>query len=201
MRSTSYSGPVDAYPSDSSPQIQYRKLFLQGYLQKLSSDPSKMEFWEYLDKVGMMHVGKGRKHPLHVEYVHIGACIGFIQDVLTEAILSHPRLKLDRKIAIVRAIGKVLWIQNDLFAKWYVRDGDEFRGQSSPEFEREGWLHGKLMVNTEDSAGSGAESLSPSASDIGTPREELSQCPFTGLMEKMETFHVENAEYPAGHPH
>jgi hypothetical protein len=27
-------------------------MFLRAYLNKLCSDPSKMEFWEYLDKVG-----------------------------------------------------------------------------------------------------------------------------------------------------
>lgn len=49
-----YEGPTDdsELPSESSPQIQYRKLFLRGYLQKLCADPGKMEFWQYLDKVG-----------------------------------------------------------------------------------------------------------------------------------------------------
>lgn len=55
-RSTSYEGEVDEFPDEDSPQIRYRKMFLRGYLQKLCSDPSKFEFWEYLDKVGMMHV-------------------------------------------------------------------------------------------------------------------------------------------------
>jgi len=45
----------------------------------------------------MMHVSCGRQHPLHVEYVHIGVTPSFIQDILSEALLSHPRLKLDRK--------------------------------------------------------------------------------------------------------
>lgn len=67
----------------------------------------------------MMHVGRGREHPLHIEYVHIGACLSFIQDTLTEALLSHPRLRLEKKVALVKALGKVIWIQNDLFAKWW----------------------------------------------------------------------------------
>ncbi|KAI5783535.1 Protoglobin-domain-containing protein [Geopyxis carbonaria] len=147
-RSTSYEGDVDEFPDEDSPQIRYRKMFLRGYLQKLCSDPSKYEFWEYLDKVGMMHVGQGRKHPLHVEYVHIGACLGFIQDVVFEAILSHPRLRLEQKVAVIKALGKVLWIQNDLFAKWYVRDGDEFDKYQDPvEIEQEGYLHGKKVIN------------------------------------------------------
>jgi hypothetical protein len=73
-----------------------------------------------------MHTGVGRVNPLHIEYVHIGVCLSFIQDVFTEAILSYPRISLHRKIAIVKALGKVIWIQNNLFAKWCVRDGEEF---------------------------------------------------------------------------
>ncbi|KAF2185650.1 hypothetical protein K469DRAFT_738944 [Zopfia rhizophila CBS 207.26] len=173
-RSTSYEGPVDPNLNDSSPQILHRKMFLRGYLNKLCSDPSRMEFWEYLDKVGMMHVGQGRKHPLHVEYVHIGVTLSFIQDVLTEAILSHPRLKLDRKIALVKALGKVIWIQNDLFAKWYVRDGDEFADEIQvPEIEREGYLHGRKILH--DGSESESEAEAPAA-DPG--------CPFKGLAMK-----------------
>uniref|UniRef100_A0A093URS6 Globin-sensor domain-containing protein n=1 Tax=Talaromyces marneffei PM1 TaxID=1077442 RepID=A0A093URS6_TALMA len=51
-RSTSFEGPLDEFPSEDSPQIIHRKMFLRGYLVKLCSDPSKMEFWQYLDKVG-----------------------------------------------------------------------------------------------------------------------------------------------------
>lgn len=36
---------------------------------------------------------------------------------------------MERKIALVKALSKVIWIQNDLFAKWYVRDGEEFVGR------------------------------------------------------------------------
>lgn len=136
-----------------------------------------MEFWEYMDKVGMMHVGQGRKHPLHIEYVHMGVLLGFVQDVMVEAILSHPRLTLQLKIRVVKAIGKVLWIQNgkfpvpikgltrglangydaallDLFAKWYVRDGEEFLTGAGDkllgeDLEPEGVLHGKKIIHTE----------------------------------------------------
>jgi len=150
----------------------------------------------------MMHVGRGRKHPLHVEYIHIGVCMGFIHDILIEEILTHPRLKLDRKIAIVKAVGKVVWIQNDLFAKWHVRDGDEFKKQKQePEVEREGFLHGKMMLNKdESSAGSGAESMSPAPSDVGTPMEELGQCPFTGLMDRMGSLELKREGLPPDHP-
>jgi hypothetical protein len=168
-RSTSYEGPVDPNISENSPQILYRKMFLRGYLTKLCSDPSTMEFWEYLDKVGMMHVGQGRAHPLHVEYIHIGVTLSFVQDIITEAVLSHPRLKMDKKIALVKALSKVIWIQNDLFAKWYVRDGEEFQEvRLVPEVEPEGYLHGKRV-------------LSESESEIEDAALAKGTCPFKNL--------------------
>lgn len=119
-----------------------------------------------------MHVGQGRVHPLHVEYVHIGVTLSFIQDILTEAILSHPRLKMDRKIALVKALSKVIWIQNDLFAKWYVRDGDEFAEERLvPEIEPEGYLHGKKILHD------GSES----ESEIEDSAMAAGSCPFKNL--------------------
>ncbi|KAI1778433.1 Protoglobin-domain-containing protein [Hypoxylon cercidicola] len=164
-RSTSYEGPVDDNLNEQSPQIIHRKMFLRAYLAKLCSDPSTLEFWEYLDKVGMMHTGRGREHPLHIEYVHIGACLAFIQDTLTEALLSHPRLRMDKKIALVKALGKVIWCQNDLFARHYVRDGDEFAEETEkPDIEPEGYLHGKKILD-----------------DIEEGLPSSPTCPFSGL--------------------
>ncbi|EEP77796.1 conserved hypothetical protein [Uncinocarpus reesii 1704] len=182
-RSTSFEGSLDEQPDENSPQILHRKMFLRGYLNRLCSDPSKMEFWEYLDKVGMMHVGRGREHPLHIEFVHIGANLGFIQNVLTEALLSHPRLPLSRKIALVTAIGKVIWVQNDLFAKWYVRDGDEFADDmEAVAVEREGYLHGKKMI-----VGEGSES----ETDGEAASSATATCPFTGMAKGVSGMHIE----------
>ncbi|TRX91918.1 hypothetical protein FHL15_007237 [Xylaria flabelliformis] len=193
-RSTSYEGPVDETLTDNSPIILHRKTFLRAYLNKLCSDPSTMEFWYYLDKVGMMHVGRGREHPLHIEYVHIGACLSFIQDTITEALLSHPRLRMEKKVALVKALGKVIWIQNDLFAKWckyicisllfmpyYVRDGDEFADEAeAPDIEEEGYLFGKRVL----------EDLEEEAADLGSG----SACPFSGLAKGISTVNVASGE-------
>lgn len=192
-RSTSYVGPLSETPLPTldSPQIRYRKMFLRGYLMKLCQDPSKWEYWEYLDKVGMMHVGQGRKHPLHVEYIHISACLGFIQDILLEAILSHPKLKLDQKIAITKAMNKIFWIQNDLFAKWYVRDGDEFKDDMEErEVEQEGYVNGKKVIESEEDDGSGEE-LSPE--DLKKKMME-GGCPFASMVRDVRE------ELPKDHP-
>jgi hypothetical protein len=125
----------------------------------------------------MMHVGLGRTHPLHVEYIHIGACLSFIQDILTEAILSHPRLQLTRKIALVKALGKIIWIQNDLFAKWHIRDGVEFAVEDDDiVMEGEGYLHGKKILSESD----GDDVEEPSTPAVP------SICPFSGIAKGTE---------------
>lgn len=120
----------------------------------------------------MMHVGLGRKHPLNVEYIHLGACLGYIQDILNEAILSHPRLHIQRKIALVKALNKVIWVQNDLMAKWHVKDGAEYETPDSEiEIESEGYLNGKKVFSDEDMKEPTGSEASP----------ERSSCPFSGV--------------------
>ena len=195
-RSTAFEGPVDEQPDESSPQILHRKSFLRAYLKKLCSDPTQMEFWEYLDKVGMMHTGIGRAHPLHIEYIHVGATLAIIQDVLTEAILSHPRLHIARKIAIIKALGKVIWIQNDLFAKWYVHDGEEYTEGVDYEaiVEKEGYLHGKKVLSPEEEL-SLSEGSSSDDTAKGCPGQRAaaagSVCPFSGLSASMAGLKVQ----------
>ncbi|KIV93911.1 hypothetical protein, variant [Exophiala mesophila] len=193
----------DQWIKEDDAQIRHRKMFLRWYLTKLNSDPSKMEYWQYLDKVGLMHVGKGRKNPLHVDYLFLGVCLGYIQDAMTEAILSHPRLELEQKIAIVKAVGKVIWIQNDLMAKWHIEDGREFLDEIDNEEmeleaqQPEGYLNGHRVLgrngNDDDSsAGDRPSSRSSKGSNTSvtslgrTPEQvqqgvEASRCPFSGL--------------------
>jgi hypothetical protein len=91
-----------------------------------------------------------RRTPLNIEYIHLGACMGYIQDIWIEAMMSHPHLSLRRKIALVRAVNKILWIQNDLFARYHVHDGEEFADEMS-EFsfdDREGYLGDKKILGS-----------------------------------------------------
>ncbi|GKZ83427.1 hypothetical protein AnigIFM56816_008520 [Aspergillus niger] len=125
-RSTTSELDVDEYPEFKSPYMQCRRMFLRWYITRICSDPTKIEFWAYLDKVGRMHRGKDRMISFDVEYIHIGACLGYIQDVLIEGVMGCEKMSLPFRVALVRALGKVIWIQNDLFARWRVRDGAEF---------------------------------------------------------------------------
>ena len=143
--------------------------------------PSILLFQEANGLCGsMMHVGLGRTHPLHIEYIHIGACLSFIQDIMTEAILSHPRLHLTKKIALVKALGKIIWIQNDLFAKWHIRDGvEEFAVDHEEIFiEKEGYLHGKKILGESEDEEEDDEDDEGERTRTFTA---MSSCPFSGM--------------------
>ncbi|KAF5330521.1 hypothetical protein D9619_005682 [Psilocybe cf. subviscida] len=129
-RQTGYSGATPTKLADLSqdhPQIRFRKDFLANYLVKLvSMDYEKIESWQYLDKVGLMHTGQSgfshrvNKPALRVEYVHCAALLGYVEDIVINAILTHPDIELETKTAALRAFNKILWIQNDLFARHYI---------------------------------------------------------------------------------
>ena len=95
--------------------------------------------------------------------------------------MSHPHLSLQRKVSLVRAIGKIIWIQNDLFAKWYVRDGEEFADEMSEvHVEREGYMNGKKVFDGSTSTTSGKSSASEDdrSSVASTNPSVHSSCPF-----------------------
>lgn len=145
----------------------------------------------------MMHVGLGRSHPLHVEYIHLGVCLGFIQDIMSEAILSHPRLALARKIAIVKALGKLIWIQNDLFAKWHVRDGSEYAGHEDAIIEDEGYLHGRKILSDAGSGSSDADD-EEEAEGATTPTKAAGVCPFSGIVRGVQDVKIADEEAARG---
>jgi hypothetical protein len=132
----------------------------------------------------MMHSGQLRMDPLSVEYIHIGACIGYIQDIMIEAIMSLPQLSLRRKTALLRALTKVLWIQNDMFARWHVKDGDEFADEISLMSMEDGE---KRMFGSSDASVSPDEDKSSLRSANSTLHSSKSRtdptgvCPFANL--------------------
>lgn len=44
--------PEEEYLHEETPKIQRRKMFLRWYLTRLCQDPTTMDFWRYLNKVG-----------------------------------------------------------------------------------------------------------------------------------------------------
>ena len=112
-------------------RIMRQKDFLKGYLVKILNNEnwtSNSPLWEYLDKVGIAHTGlPGLKHRVHrqdlrVEYMHIGLLLGYLEEILVGIVLGLGQLDTPTKKAVLSAWNKLLWIQNDLFARHYVVD-------------------------------------------------------------------------------
>jgi hypothetical protein len=128
-----------------------------------------------------MHTAQERIHPLNIEYIHMGACLGYIQDLFTEALLSHPTLSIARKTAMIRAISKIIWIQNDLIARWRMRDGEEFADEMSEYLidDKEGYLGDKKILGDNSSSSSSSRSMEDDRVSIAP--SVASACPFADL--------------------
>ncbi|KAL0564456.1 hypothetical protein V5O48_017590 [Marasmius crinis-equi] len=116
-----------------SPQIVFRKVFMKSWARRvLTADYTSDTTWAYMDKVGIMHTGASPfKHqkalgiaPLNVPYRDCALMLGHVLEVLQTAVFSIPESKipLQNKIRAVNAINKVIWIQNDLFSRHYIKE-------------------------------------------------------------------------------
>ncbi|KAI8073827.1 Protoglobin-domain-containing protein [Gongronella butleri] len=103
------------------PQIKFRKDFLSRYLHKLLNGPYDARMIRYLSWVAKIHIDTPeKKSKINVDYVHINALMGFVETTLVGGIMS---LNLDRETegAALSAFNKLLWIQNDFFARFYMK--------------------------------------------------------------------------------
>lgn len=72
-----------------------------------------------------MHTGlPGFKHRAHkpelrVEYIHMSVLLGYVVDIVVGAVFEMDIDNL-MKARVIRALNKVVWIQNDLFARHYL---------------------------------------------------------------------------------
>lgn len=78
-----------------------------------------------------MHTGKpGFKHrakrpDLRVEYIHMSVLLGYVVDIVIGAVMAMDEIDTTTKSRVLRALNKVIWIQNDLFARHYIPVGGE----------------------------------------------------------------------------
>jgi len=107
-----------------SEQIRFRKDMLTSYLVKLVTAEYNEQFVTYLDNVAKIHTPKGGNKQINVEYIHINALLGYVEDIILDALLS-AQIDNDIKKRTIRAFNKLLWIQNDLFSRHYVSDGQD----------------------------------------------------------------------------
>jgi hypothetical protein len=136
--------------------IKHRKDFLRGYLVRLASNTDwtpDSKFWVYLDGVGKAHTGgvgdqSGLKHrknkpPLWVEYRDINLLLGWCENAVVDIVMAEESLDVATKVKVVKALNKFWWIQNDLFARHYVVEGDlQGSNKGMTEEESDGSLGG-----------------------------------------------------------
>ncbi|GAA5923037.1 hypothetical protein JCM1841_000290 [Sporobolomyces salmonicolor] len=115
-------------------QIKFRKTFLSTYLKKVfGSNYEDPKTYEYMDKVAAMHTGlagfkhREKKDPLIVDLQPMALLLGWVEDVVLKAVLELPEetLPIAVKIKTLRAFNKVVWLQNDLFNRYYAKNDDE----------------------------------------------------------------------------
>jgi len=86
-----------------------------------------MKLVEYLDRLSKFHTAASlRKNHPHVDYIHMATLLGWVETQLILAVRSFG-YSPDIEIKTITAFNKLLWIQNDIFARWYVRDGEEYK--------------------------------------------------------------------------
>jgi hypothetical protein len=128
--------------------IKHRKDFLRAYLVRLLTNDDwspESDLWRYLDNVGRVHTGRQRtssRNVLKVEYVHTALLLGWVQDAIVGMVMGVQEDSGDggwtteKKVEVLRALGKFWWVQNDLFARHYFEGGE---GSREEEGRRMGW--------------------------------------------------------------
>lgn len=108
--------------NQSHPQVKFRKEHLAKYFMQILGRTCDAKFVTYLDMVGKIHTPRAGNSEIDVPLVQMNALMGFLSDVLTEAIFEFP---LDQATAAktVRAFQKFLWIQNDFITRHYSETG------------------------------------------------------------------------------
>jgi hypothetical protein len=117
-----------------SEAIHFRKGFLGNYLKKLVTGEYDEKFVKYLDWVGRIHTDTPEKaSKIKVDYIHVNALFAWLHGFLVETLDQHAALQADptARAKTLAAFSKLLWIQNDMFAKYYVKDGAEFAGRAA----------------------------------------------------------------------
>jgi hypothetical protein len=103
-------------------QIKFRKDMLSKYLVKLVTSEFDLSLLNYLDRVGKIHTKSMGNKNLQIDYIYVNALFAYVEDILIGAVLDLEGVDNATKKAVIRAFNKLLWIQNDLFARHYLVD-------------------------------------------------------------------------------
>lgn len=67
------------------------------------------------------------KQPLHVDLHALTLTLGWVTDVVITIVMEFPKavLSTSKKAAVLKAFNKLIWLQQDLFQRHYVRTDEE----------------------------------------------------------------------------
>ncbi len=99
-------------------QIQFRKEHLERYLMQLLGHAYDAKIATFLDMVGKMHTPKAGNKEIDVPLVQMNALMGLLSDILTRTI-GELDVDAEKKLAGIRAFGKLMWLQNDFITRHY----------------------------------------------------------------------------------
>jgi len=102
------------------PLIQFRKQHLARYLTGLVTRPYDAKMVQHLDMVGKIHTSAAGNPQIQVPLIQMNALLTFVSDAITAAIFSAG-LERETEVTAIRAFQKLLWLQNDLISRHYVR--------------------------------------------------------------------------------
>jgi hypothetical protein len=98
--------------------IRFRKEHLARYLAALVTRPYDGKLVAYLDMVGKMHTPRAGSGEVDVPLVQMNALLGFVADALLATVLGLG-LERAQEVRTLRAVNKLLWLQNDLINRHY----------------------------------------------------------------------------------
>ncbi|AMV37971.1 protoglobin family protein [Planctomyces sp. SH-PL62] len=100
--------------------VKTRKHSLGRYFHRLMTEPYDAAMIQYMDAMGRIHKAESHRSRLDIPLVHMNAFLGQVTDAVT-GLIHGLELDPKRELALVRAYTKVMWLQNDLVARHYLR--------------------------------------------------------------------------------
>ena len=81
--------------------------------------------------LGQAGISRRRNRPkLQVQYTHMSLLLGYLLNLLIDEILVMP-IEERYKRGLLKALNKVIWVQNDLFARHYLAFANNMGGMGS----------------------------------------------------------------------
>lgn len=104
-----------------SAQIAFRKDMLSMYLKRVLTQRDWNDtFLQYLSHIGKMHTNQAGSASINVDYIHINALLGLLEQLMVDALSTAENLDEKTRHDTIMAINKFFWIQNDFYTMHYL---------------------------------------------------------------------------------